>query len=248
MPAAFSGSMMPARVELHELGVAQPPAGLDGEAERVAGVLVAARRGAAPDAVVAAGGEDDGIRVDEVARAVLEVEAVRAEDRAVVVDEDARDVDRVEDRHLELRGAVDERALDLEAGVVAGEGGAAVGVRAEEALRDAAVVLAGERHAVALEVLDAAGGARGDDLDGVRVGEQVALLEGVGGVLLPAVVGVHRGERGVDAAGGERGVGVGLRALAEGEHVDAGFGELDRGAQARAAGADDEDGGGELAF
>ena len=94
-------------VELHELGVAQPAAGLDGEPERVAGVLVAARRGAPPDAVVAAGGEDDRVGVDEVARAVFEVEAVGAEDRAVVVHEDARDVHGVEDRHVQLRGPVD---------------------------------------------------------------------------------------------------------------------------------------------
>ena len=89
VPAAFSGSMMPGRVELHELGVAQPPAGLDGEAEGVAGVLVAARGGAPPDAVVAAGGEDHGVGVDEVAGAVVEVEAVGAEHRAVVAHEDA---------------------------------------------------------------------------------------------------------------------------------------------------------------
>ena len=121
-------------------------------------------------------------------------------------------------------------------------------MRAEEALRDAAVVLAGERHAVALEVVDAPGGALGDDLDGARVGEEVALLEGVGGVLLPAVLGVHGGEGRVDAAGGERGVGVVLGALADREHVDAGLGELDRGAQAGSAGADHEDGRGDLAL
>ena len=117
---------------------------------------------------------------------------------------------------------------------------------AEEALRDPAVLLAGERHAVALEVVDAAGRALGDDLDRARVGEQVALLEGVGGVLLPGVLGVHRGERRVDAAGGERRVGVRLGALADGEDVDARLGELDRRAQARTARADHEDGRGDL--
>jgi len=195
---------------------------------------------------VAARGEDHRVGVDEVARAVLEVEAVGAEDRAVVVHEDARHVDGVEDRHVQLRGPVDQRALDLESGVVARERSTPVGVGAEEALRDAAVVLAGERHAVALEVLDAAGGARGDDLDRVRVREEVTLLQGVGGVLLPAVVGIHGGEGGVDAAGRERGVGVGLGSLAEGEHVDARLGELDRGAQTRSAGADHEHGRGDL--
>ena len=88
----------------------------------------------------------------------------------------------------------------------------------------------------------------GDDLDRVRVGEEVALLERVGGVLLPAVLGIHRGEGRVDAAGRERGVRVGLGPLAEGEHVDARLGEFDGGAQAGSAGADHEDGRGDLAF
>ncbi len=70
-------------MELHELGVADPAAGLDGEAEGVAGVLVATRRGPAPDAGVAARGEDHGVGVDHVARAVGQVEAVRAEDGVV---------------------------------------------------------------------------------------------------------------------------------------------------------------------
>jgi hypothetical protein len=82
---------------------------------------------------VASGGEDHRIGADEVAGAVAEVEAVGAEDD-VVAHEELRDVDGVEDRHLQLLGAVHEDALDLQAGVVAGERGAAVGVRAEEAL------------------------------------------------------------------------------------------------------------------
>ena len=112
---------------------------------------------------MAAGRENDRVGVDDVAGAVLQVEAVGAEDD-VVADEEPGDVDGVEDRDLQLRGAVDERALDLEAGVVTGERGAAEGVRAEEALRDPPVLLSGERHAVALEVLDAASRALGHDL------------------------------------------------------------------------------------
>ena len=87
------------RVELHQLGVADPAAGLDREAERVAGVLVATRRGAAPDPGVAAGREDHRVGVDDVAGAVLQVEAVRAEDD-VVADQEPGDVDGVEDRDL----------------------------------------------------------------------------------------------------------------------------------------------------
>ena len=241
VPAAFSGSMRPDGWNCTSSGSRMPAAGLHGEAERVAGVLVAARRGAPPDAGVAAGGEDDGVGVDDVARAVVEVEAVRAEDD-VVVDQEPGDVDRVEDRDLELRGAVDERALDLQAGVVAGERGAAEGVRAEEPLRDPPVVLAGERHAVAFEVLDAARGALGHDLHRARVGEQIALLERVGGVLLPGVLGIHGRQRRVDAAGGERGVGVSLRPLADREHVDPLLGEFDRGAQPGASRPDHQHG------
>jgi hypothetical protein len=103
-------------------------------------------------------------------------------------------------------------------------------------------------HSVALEVLDAAARALRDDLDGVRVGEQIALLDGVGRVLLPGVLLVHGAEGGVDAAGRERGVGVVLRTLADREHVDAAFGELDRGAEAGAARSDNEHGGGDAAF
>ena len=131
----------------------------------------------------------------------------------MVADEEPGDVDGVEDRDLELRGAIDERPLDLEAGVVAGERRAAEGVRTEEALRDPPVVLPGEAHAVAFEVLDAASGALGHDLHRDRVGEQVALLERVGRVLLPGVLGIDGRERGIDAAGGERRMGVRLGRL-----------------------------------
>ena len=206
----------------------RPPASTR-EAERVAGVLVPPRRGAAPDAVVSAGGQDDGIRVYDVAGALFEIEPVGAEDR-VAVDEQAGDVDGVENADAELRRAVDERALDLESRVVARERRTAVGVRAEEALRDAAVGFARERHPVTLEVGDAVSRPFGDDLHGVRVGEEVALLDRVSRVLLPGVFGIHRRECGVDAARRERGVGVGLGSLAEHENVRSLFGEFDRGA------------------
>jgi hypothetical protein len=56
-------------------------------------------------------------------------------------------------------------------------------------------------HAVALQVMDAPGRLLGDDLNGARMGEQVALLEGVGSVLLPAVLWIHRCQRRIDPAG-----------------------------------------------
>ena len=80
-----------------------------------------------------AGGEDDGIRMNEVAGAVDLIESERTEHR-VVVDQDPGDVYPVEDRDVELLGAGHKGALDLEAGVIAGERGAPPPVGAEEAL------------------------------------------------------------------------------------------------------------------
>src|SRR5690606_23002112 len=94
-------------VELHELRIAQPRPRLDGETERVAGVLVAARGGASPDAVVPARGEDDGVGVDEVAGAVVQIEAVGAE-HGTVGNQQTRDVYSVENRNLQLRCPIDE--------------------------------------------------------------------------------------------------------------------------------------------
>jgi hypothetical protein len=189
-------------VELHELGVADPGAGLHGEAEGVPGVLVPTGRGAAPDPRVPAGGEDDGVRVDDVPGAVDQVEAVGAEDHPVG-DEELGDVRRREDGDVQLGGPTDERPLHRQARVVADEGSTPVRVRTEVALADPSVVLPVEVHAVALEVVDAAGGALDDRLHDPGVGEQVALLERVGGVLLPAVLRVRRRQRGVDPAGGQ---------------------------------------------
>jgi hypothetical protein len=196
---------------------------------------------------VPTGRQDHGVRVDHVPGAVVQVEAVGAED-GVVLDQDLGDVDRVEDRHVQLQRPVDQRALDLQPGVVARERGPAIGVRAEEPLRDPAVALAGERHPVPLQVVDPAGRALGHDPHRDRVREQVALLQGVGRVLLPAVVGIHRGQCRVDPAGRQRRVRVGPRTLAHGKYFDPLLGQLDRGPQARSPGPDHQDRGGELMF
>ena len=235
------------RVELHELRIPDPAPREGCEAEGVAGVLIAARRGVAPDAGVAAGREDHCVGVDDHGGAVDDVEAVGAED-AAFRDEQTGDVDGVDDGHLQFGGAAHEGALDLEAGVVAGVGGAAVLVRAEEALADPPVGLARERHAPALEILDAARRIAGDRLDDGGIREEVRFAQRVGGVLLPGVLGIHRRERGVDAAGREGGVGVVGAALADCEHLHAALGEFDGGAEAGAARADDEHGGGEESF
>ena len=227
-------------MELHELHVAQSASRLGREPHRIAGVLVAARRGAAPDPRVAARGEHDCVGDDEPAAAVVDVEPVGAED-AAVVDEQPRDVDVVAHLHADGQRALDEDALDLAAGVVAGEARPPVAVGAEEALRQPAVLLACEPGAPAHEVVDRPRRLAGEDLDARRIGEPVALAQRVGRVLLPAVLGIHRPERGVDPAGGEHRVRVVAAALADAEHLHAALRELDRRPQPRRAGADDED-------
>ena len=184
--------------------------------------------GAAPDPVVAAARQDHGVGVDQIALTRVLVEAVGAEDRAVVVREHPGDVDVLEDRHARLLRAAHECLLDLEPGVVAGEGGAPPRVGAEEALGDPAVLLAGELHAEAVQVLDPAGGALRDDLDGARVGQPIALLERVRGVLLPGVLRIECAQRCVDAACRERGVGVVAGPLPDCEDVDSLLAQLDR--------------------
>src|SRR4051812_8363785 len=112
---------------------------------------------------MATGSEDHGVRADEIAGAVAQIESVCAEHH-VVADEESGDVGGIEDRDVELRSAFHQGALQLQTGVVTGEGGAAERVRAEEALRDSAVLFAGEVHAPAFEVSDPLRGALRDDL------------------------------------------------------------------------------------
>ena len=98
---------------------------------------------------MAARGEDDRVRLDEVAPSAREVEAVRPED-GPVMHQQPGDVDAFEDGDVELLGASDQRALDLQPGVVAGERGPPELVRPEEPLGDTAVVFPGEERKVSL--------------------------------------------------------------------------------------------------
>ncbi len=195
------------RVELHELHVLELAAGLQREAHALAEVLVAARGGAAVDPRVAARGQDDGVGVDDVGRARLDVEAVRAEDAAARL-EQAGDDQPVVEVDRQLHRPAHERPLHLATRVVAGEAGAAVLVRPEEALGEPAVLLVVEARAPALELLDGLRRALDELVDDPRVPEPVPLGERVRRVLRRGVLRVHRAERCVDAARGEDRVGV----------------------------------------
>ena len=227
-------------MELHELGVTQPRAGLDGKPHRVAVVLVATRRGVPPDPGVTACSQDDCIRMDDVSASVREVEAIGPEHRSVLHQEPG-DVHAVENLDLQRNCPVSQGSLDFEPGVVAGERRAPIAMRAEVALRDPPVGLTVEVHAVPLQVVDALGGSLGDDLDGVWVRQEIALLDRVGGVLLPGVLGIHGCQRRVDAAGRERGVRVLRGPLADGEDLHPSLRQLDGCPETRSSGPDHQD-------
>ena len=114
------------------------------------------------------------------------------------------------------------------------------GVAAERALVDGAVGIAVERHAEVLELVDHLGRFAAHELDRVLVAEPVGALDGVVEVVVPVVL-AHVAERGADAALRGHGVRAGREHLGEHGHVEAGARQLQRGAHAGAAGADDDD-------
>jgi len=167
--------------------------------------------------------ENDSVGDDYRPGPVLDVEGVDAKD-AAVVHEQAADVEIVAHRYTDLCGAGNQRPLDLAAGVIAGETGAPPAVRTEETLREPAIVLTRELHAVAHELLDRYRRLSAKQLDDARVSQPVSLPQRVGRVLFPAVLGIHRRQCSIDASGGEHGVRVITPPLAHAHHLHPAFG------------------------
>ena len=91
-----------------------------------------------------------------------------------------------------------------------------------------------------LELDDGGGRLLAHELDGVLVAEPVRPLDGVVHVPAPVVL-AHVAERGADAALRGDGVTARRKQLGDARGRQARFRESERGAQARAAGADDDD-------
>ena len=227
------------RVELDELHVHQLGAGVVGQRVAVAGVLpaVAGDLEGAPDA---AGGEHDRPGLEHAQVALLAVVAHRARD-AAPVQEQLRD--RV--LHVDLDALVDpvvlERADHLEPGAIADVGEARVAVAAEVTLQDAAVLGAIEDRAPGLELAHAIGRLLGVQLGHPPVVQVLAAAERVGEVHLPAVAIVDVGHRRRHPPLGHDRVGLAEQRLADEADGDTRRGSLDRRAQPRAAGANDQD-------
>src|ERR1700752_3427715 len=121
-------------------------------------------------------------------------------------------------------------------------------MRAEEPLGDSPVLLPGEGHAPPLQIPDGFRRAFRHHPERLRVGEQIALGERVGRMLLPGVFRIHGGQRGIDAACGQCRMGVSLWPLAYDDARDSLFSEVDRGAQPGPSGPYHQDGGCDLLF
>ena len=133
-----------------------------------------------------------------------------------------------------------ERADHLEAGAVADVREARVAVAAEVALGDEAVLGAIEERAPLLELEHALRRLLRVELRHAPVVEHLAAAHGVAEVDLPVVLGPHVAERGGDAALGHDRVRLAEERLADEADRHALRRRFDRGAQAGATGADDE--------
>ena len=232
-------------MELHELEVLQRQAGAQHHGAAVAGAGMGRGRGLV-DAAVAAGRQHRLVGAEAMDRAVVEVPGHDAAAHALVHDQ-------VEGEILdEELGVVPERLLvervqDGMAGAVGGGAGAmrdalAVlrGHAAERALVDLALGRAAERHAEMLQLDDRRDAVAAHVFDGVLVAQPVRPLDGVVHVPAP-VVGPHVAQRRRDAALRRHGVAAGREHLGDAGGLEALVGHAEGGAQARAAGADDDD-------
>jgi len=146
-------------VELEELHVLQRHAGAQRHRHAVTGVDVGVA-GGAEDLAAAAGRDQRGLGLDEQRLAGLDLEHQRAEDRALVVTDEVDGEEFVEEVRLRPDVLLEQRVQDGVAGAVGGRAGACrlgaaeiLALPAEGALVDLAVVEAGERHAVVLELV-----------------------------------------------------------------------------------------------
>ena len=140
-----------------------------------------------------------------------------------------------------VHGVLLEDADHLEAGAVADVREPRVAMTAEVALEDEAILRAIEEGAPLLELEHAVRGLLRVQLRHPPVAQQLAAAHGVAEVDLPVVLLPHVPEGRGDAALGHHRVRLAEERLADDRGLRAGGVRLDRGAQARAARADDQD-------
>ncbi len=185
-------------------------------------------------------GQHHGLGPEQDEPARLPPVAEAAGDPVAVLEERAEgafheDVDALVD------AAVLERADHLQAGPVADVGEPGIGVSAEVALEDAALLGAVEDRPPFLQLADPVGRLLGVQLGHPPLVEELAPAHRVAEVDLPAIAGVGAGQGGRDPALGHDRVGLAQERLADQGRLRPPRGGLDRGPEPRPAGADDHD-------
>ena len=204
-------------MELHEFHVEQFGAGFVRERHAVAGALPGIRSDL-PGFSDAAGGDHDGLRLENDEAAALAPVAERARD-AVAIFQQARDGAFHENVEAHLHAAILQRANHFEAGAVADVAEALVGVAAERALQNVAVVGAVEKRAPLLEFADAVGRFLRVKLRHAPVVQEFSAAHRVAEMRAPVVGFIDVGHRGGEAAFGHHGVRFAEQRLAD--HADA---------------------------
>ena len=234
------------RMELPELHVLQRDARARGHAHAVAGVDERVGRGC-EDATRAAGSQQRGLGFEDVDVAGLHLERGHAEHVAIGIPDqiERHPFDKKAGARLDV--LLVQRVQHRVPGAVGRSAGAlhrlfAVvrGVAAERALVDRAVGVAIERHAHMLEFVDHFRRFAAHEFDRVLVAEPIGAFDRVVEVVVPVVLG-HVAERGADAALRRDRVRARRKHFRQHRHVQARARELQRGAHARAARADDHD-------
>jgi hypothetical protein len=167
----------------------------------------------------------------------VQVERHRAEADAVV-DQQVRDILLIVDGDAELGDLVRQRVEHRPSGIIPCITCAPVLVCAEKPLIQLAIGRAGEGASPFGKLKHRGWRLARQELDGVWIAEEVALLQRIGEVLLPAILWIEGAESGVDAARGKHRMRVLAGPLADEHDVASGSVGRDSGAQAAAAGAD----------
>ena len=237
------------RVELDELHVDQRRAGPQRQRVAVAGVLPGVR-GDLERLADTAGGQHHRGGLEQDEPAAFAPVAERPGDRVAVLDQLG---DRAFGEHLDAGLVVAELgevlllqrddlllhgADQLQAGAVADVRQPRVGVPAEVALADLAVLEAVEQRAVGLQLPDPVGRLLGVQFGHPPVVQELAAAHGVAEVGLPVVFRVGVAHRRGAAALGHHRVGLAEQRLGHHRDLQAAFARLDDRAQTRAAGTD----------
>ena len=240
-----AGAVDTGGVELDELHVLQGQSGAQGHAAAIPGAgMGAGGREVGP--AVAARGQDHHLALETVQGAVVQLPGGHTPADALVHDQvEGEILDEelgVVGQGLAVHGVQHGVTRAVRRGAGALDGGLAevTGHAAEGALIDLAIRGAREGYAPVLEFVDRRGSVPAEVFDGVLVAQPIRPLDGVVHVPAPVIL-AHIAEAGRDAALGRHSVRAGREDLGDAGGLQARLGAAEGGAEAGAAGADDDD-------